>query len=65
MKYCTNKKCPALHCARQMISPSDATGAIEFEFETSEDIDESSLVAVVDGKQLAFHCEGRLYGVIA
>ena len=65
MEYCINIGCPALHCARQLISKSAADGEVGFKFELFEERKPNDLVTWIEGKPVGFRCEGYIYGQIA
>ena len=65
MKCCTNKICPALHCARQLVSKTETCGETHYTFMTFDNPTATDLVSTIDGKQVGFSCTGYLLGKIA
>jgi hypothetical protein len=65
MNYCTNKDCPAQFCARRLIKESEAPNTYDGKFYLCEDDGTFDRIAIVDGKQYGFFCEGYLWGAIA
>jgi len=63
MKYCTNVKCPALRCARQLIYPPEED--VRYEFEIGDDPAPDDLVVWAGGEKKRFACSGYTYGAIA